>query len=236
MYFLYVVSKSSCDAIADLRRKLQRVSNNNIVFLDETHIKINEAPCTTLVAPKQKQFVLVEDTTSYAARYDMIAAVVGDQVLPPMIYSPQDRASRGVQGIQAKMLIEFIEDVLARAISGLDRYPIILVLDRATIHSIDKVREAFHNVGCEELKEVILMPTQAAKRTSPLDNALFHEWKERVRKNFPLTKNNIITVMNNEWHNTKPQNIRNYYNHCCITRGQNVYKDCPKPNTHHHPS
>ena len=72
---LLIVNDTSCDAIEKLRRKLQRVVNNKIIFVDETHIKINEAPTTTLVAPGDKPYVVVTDSSSYAARYDMIAAM-----------------------------------------------------------------------------------------------------------------------------------------------------------------
>ncbi len=68
------MSDTSCDSIAKLRRKLQRVSNKKIIFLDETHIKINEVPRRTLLAPGEKPYVIVTDSSSYAARYDMIGA------------------------------------------------------------------------------------------------------------------------------------------------------------------
>lgn len=34
---LLIVNDTSCDAVAKLRRKLHRVSNNEIIFVDETH-------------------------------------------------------------------------------------------------------------------------------------------------------------------------------------------------------
>ncbi|CAF4969554.1 unnamed protein product, partial [Rotaria sp. Silwood1] len=38
--------------------------------------------------------VVVTDSSSYAARFDMIAAIVGDQMLPPNVYSPKDRQTK----------------------------------------------------------------------------------------------------------------------------------------------
>ncbi|CAF3931389.1 unnamed protein product [Rotaria sp. Silwood1] len=70
----FIVSNASCESVANLRRKLQRISNKRIIFLVETHFKINEAPRTTLVAPDEKPYIIVTDSSSYAARYDMIAA------------------------------------------------------------------------------------------------------------------------------------------------------------------
>jgi hypothetical protein len=59
---LFTVSDTSCDAIAKLRCKLQHVSNNKIIFLDEIHVEINEAPRTTLAAPDEKPYVIVTDS------------------------------------------------------------------------------------------------------------------------------------------------------------------------------
>jgi hypothetical protein len=228
------VTETSCDSIALLRRKLQRISNNKIIFIDETHVRFSDAPNTTLVAPGEKQFVVASDTSHYAARYDMIAGVIGDRVLPPIIFSPNDRKGLGVHGITEQMLIDYIEDILARTVSALDRYPVFLVCDRASIHTPTKIREAFWNVGCEELVEVLYMPTNAAKKMSPLDNSLFHEWKERVRNHAPYTEKNIISAMIKEWEATTQKHIKQYFHHCGITYGCDPYTDCPLPNKHTH--
>jgi hypothetical protein len=87
------------------------------------------------------------------------------------------------------------DDVLAQAVEGLDRYPVTLVLDRAGIHTnIDAIRQAFHDRGSESIKDILLMPRppNAAKCLSPLDNSIFHDWKEEVRKHTPATKENIV--------------------------------------------
>ena len=40
--------------------------------------------------------------------------------------------------------------------------------------------------------------------------------------------------MINEWYNTIEENIKYHYDHCAITREQNVYKDCLSPLKHRH--
>ncbi|CAF1027512.1 unnamed protein product [Rotaria sp. Silwood1] len=217
------ISSASSESIAKLRRKLQRISNKKIIFLDETHIKINEAPRTTLVAPGENPYVIVTDSSSYAARYDMIAAVVGDQILPSIIYSPADRKTKNVKGINSNMLIDFIENILCPSISTLDYCPIYSVLDKSHIHNISKIKEALGNFECMKSVEILVMPTQAAKRISPLENSLFHEWKERVRQHSSLSEETLATTMTNEWFNTRTDNIKHYYDHCGITYGQDMY-------------
>ncbi|CAF2678084.1 unnamed protein product [Rotaria sp. Silwood2] len=131
-----------------LRRKIQRVSNNTIAFLDETHVKLNQlygfyTTGTTLVAPGEKPFVIVTDSSSYAAHYDMIAAIIGNRVLPPIIFTPEDRRTRNVKGINSDMFIDFLENVFCASISELDPCPMYLVSDKSNIHNVSKIEKLF---------------------------------------------------------------------------------------------
>jgi hypothetical protein len=47
-----------------------------------------------------------------------------------MIYTPNERTSMNVKGINKKMLIKYIQDILAQAVGATDLYPIYLVIDR----------------------------------------------------------------------------------------------------------
>ena len=227
------MKSETCDAIASMRKKIQRVSKKKVLFLDEVAIKLNEAENYTIVLPGEKPNVIATDTTSYSKRYDMIACCNGEQVLPPIIFTPKDRLDQGVKGITKKILEKGIDDVLAQAFGALDEYPLSLIVDRASIHNKD-IMQVFHDRGCQDLQEVQMMPTQAAKRMSPLDNALFHIWKERVRKRAPLTEHNVVQIMSNEWNKISSMYIHNQYRKCRLMRGQNVYDDCPAPTVHQH--
>ncbi len=224
----------ACGGIAKVRRNLQSISNKKLIFLDETHVKINEIPRTTLVAPGEKSYVIVTDSSSYAARFDMIGAVVGSQVLPPIIFSPEDRKTSNVKGINTEMLIDFTKTTLSPAINQLVPIPKHLVLDKAKIHNLSKIKQALQDAGINELTQILILPSQASKRTSPLDNSLFHDWKERIRNHSPLIQAILPTLMENEWLATTKKNIKHYYNHCGITCGGDVYKDCPSPSIHCH--
>lgn len=215
-----------------MRRKLQRRGRNHVLFLDETALRLNAAPTRTLVLPQQHPYVLATDISSYAARFDMIACCIGDQVLLPKIFTPKERADADVRGINTAMLHQFIDDVLAQAVEGLNRYPITLVLDRASIHTnTDAILQVFRDRSSESIKEILLMPPNAAKRLSPLDNALFHDWKEECRKHTPATKKNIQQIMNDAWNKMNPTP---HYKHCGLIRGQDPYFDCPNPDIHRH--
>ena len=61
------------------------------------------------------------------------------------------------------------------------------------------------------------MPPYAAKRMSPLDNALFHEWKEKIRRRTLLTKENIEGIMADEWNKLNTKHLMAYYQFCGLT-------------------
>lgn len=221
-----------CEQIAKIRRKLQRIGNHRILFLDETHMRLSDAPMHTLVLPGQDPIVTVSSTSSYAPRFDMIASCTGSETLLPVIYAPRDRGG----GITTAMLIRFIDDLLAQQVRALDRYGIILVLDRASIHNEQEIMQAFLDRGCGEIVEVLKLPAQSAKRLSPLDNALFHDWKEAVRKMGELTVSNMKQRMNDAWEQLPAAFLTAHYHHCGLMRGTHVYFDCPNPAAHRHAS
>lgn len=217
-----------------MRRKLRRVSKNRVLFLEETALRLSEAPTHTLVVPGEQPFLEATETSSYSKRYDMIAVCTGDRVLLPKIDTPADRSDAGVRGVNGEMLRQFLDDTLAQAVEGLDRYPLTLVLDRAPIHlNLDSLLQAFRDRSSESIKEILLLPPNAAKRLSPLDNSLFHDWKEECRKRTPATADNIEQIMNDAWEQMDPAP---HYKHCGLTRSKDVYFDCPAPAIHRHAS
>src|SRR6266702_3616296 len=229
----HTVNSKTCDAVAGIRKKIQRISKKKIVFRDEVSVKLNEQQNYTIVLPGEKPNVIATDTTSYSKRFDMIACCNGERVLPPIIFTPKDRISQGVLGINKQMLERYVDNMLAQAVGALDVYPVILVMDKASIHKRDII-QVFHDRGCQDLQDVLFMPTQSPKRLSPLDNALFHVWKERVRKHAPLTEDNVVQVMSKEWENMSSRYIQSQYRKCGLVGYTNPYFDCPAPNSHRH--
>lgn len=211
-----------------------RQTKSKVLFLDETNLRLSAAPHSTLVAPGETNYVVVDDTSSYAARYDMIACCSGDTVFPPIIFSSEDRAAWGQAGINTDMLIFHVEQLLARALGALDLSPLTLVIDRSRIHNVDKMMEAFHENGCQELQTIYLMPPDAAKRMSPLDNALVNQWKEAIDKRGKLTKKNIIQIMSEEWNKIPTSSLRAHSRNCGLMHGIDPYFDCPVPSSHRH--
>jgi hypothetical protein len=224
------VSADMCEEIAKIRRKLQRVATSRILVLDETHRREGDSESYTIVLPGEPSTLLTTHSDGYAPRYDMIACSTSSEVLPPVIYSPSERG----KGITTDLLLSYVRNLLAQAAGALDRYPLYLLLDRAAIHNEKKLLQEFQDWGCQELVEVIKMPPAAAKRLSPLDNALFHVWKQRVLDGPPLTHSNIRGRMANAWNSFTAAELRAQYRKCGLMRHQDVYFDCPNPAVHRH--
>jgi hypothetical protein len=228
------VSEQSCKDIAKLRRRLQRIPNTDIIYFDETHLRVGECPRDTLVAPGEKQYLVVDDNTKYAPRYDMIAFIHGDKVFPAIVFSPEDRKRLKVKGITKSMLNDYILNHLSRYVGALDHYPWYIVCDKSQVHNKDDIMQNFQDGGVHEIKEVIFMPTQAAKRMSPLDNGLFGLWKQRCRNNGNISKHNITSIMMKEWEKITKEEIQSAYRHCGLTSSHKLYFDCPNPSAHTH--
>jgi len=223
------VSADACEQIAQMRRKLQRIGKQHVLFLDETHKREGDVDNHTIVLPGAPPYIETSSTSSYARRFDMIACCSGEKVLPPVIYAPTERD----KGVTREMLLEYIRNLLAQAAGALDVYPLILLVDKAPIHTEAEMQE-FHDWGCQELVEVIRIPSASAKRLSPLDNSLFNVWRQRVLQDGPLTLRNIKQRMSAAWESITKADIQAQYRHCGLMRGSDVYFDCPNPTQHRH--
>lgn len=211
-----------------------RHAKAKLLFLDETYVRIGICQSHTLVAPGGTPYVLVDDTDAYAPRYDMIACISGDRVFPPRIFTPQEMARHDVKGIRKWMLEQYVEHILAQAAGAMDMWPLTLVMDRSSIHNPAELQELFHDSGCQDMTTVYLMPAYSAKRLSPLDNSLFHQWKNAIRKHHDITPVNIEQLMADEWNNLDPATLMGHYRNCGLTHSTNPYFDCPDPPAHGH--
>lgn len=146
------------------------------------------------------------------------------------------RARLKVNGITGEMLIRYIDSVLAQSIAALDRYPMYLILDNSNVHNKQKMIDAFRDRGCQNLKDIVFMPADGAKRLDPLDNGIFGVWKQRCRNHNNISQIDMKHIMSLEWNKIDSHLLRGCYNHCLYARNADVYEDCPQPTVHHHQS
>jgi hypothetical protein len=58
---------------------------------------VSKTAIHTFVIEGEQPFVKATDTTSYAARYDMIACCSVDRTFPPIIYAPSERGKENAK-------------------------------------------------------------------------------------------------------------------------------------------
>lgn len=211
-----------------MRRKLRRVAKNKIIFIDETNIKEDVIPQTTLVLSGDSGEVPVRQPESYAPRLDIIGSITSEVALPMTIFTPQQRKSLGTKGVTAAMFNSYIQENLGPALNGMDIDDMILVLDNARIHNVNSVERALDNAGVDNVKEILLLPKQSAKKVSPLDNALWNAFKQRVQeglKNKRATLNQVQSKARAVWESLEPELLESEYRQCRLFKRQPLADD-----------
>ena len=84
---------------------------------------------------------------------------------------------------------EWIRNELAPAIGRLGLTSVYVICDKSRAHQKLAMLEASKAGRCREVVDVLFMPIASAKYISPLDNPLWHSFKETVRKQHPLQAN-----------------------------------------------
>ncbi|CAF3898161.1 unnamed protein product [Rotaria sp. Silwood1] len=213
--------------IAKFRRFLQRIGNDRLVFIDEIAIYAIMLPCHTLVAPGQEPLVIVEKPSAYAERYDFIGAINGSQAISCMILTPTDRKARNIDGVRKEIVNEWIINELAPAINRLSVNNIYLICDKSRAHNRQCMIEALKAGKCKSVLDVCYMPTASAKYISPLDNPIWHKYREVIRSQYPITTTNLPSILSQRFFSLTKEEIGNAYRKCAITRGANVFYDQP---------
>jgi len=84
------------------------------------------------------------------------------------------------------------------------------------------------------MTQIIFIPAHCIAAHLSLDNSLFHDWSQRVRKQAPWTNQAIGQVMADEWNKLPTSLLKAHYNHCGLAYGEDPYFDCPAPFAHKH--
>ena len=208
---MFVADDSFWNNIGQFRRSLQRIGNDRLIFIDEIAIYSVVIPHKTLVAPGQQPLFLVTQPSKYAKRYDFIGAVNGSQPIACMTLSPEDRNYRKIKGVRQAVINQWIIDTLALAINRLQIDDVYLICDRSTAHNKMDMFQALRAAKCKSVKQILHMPTASAKYLSPLDNLLWHSFKETIRSQHPISTTNIPGLLSETFYSLSKQEIKNAY-------------------------
>ncbi|CAF0977387.1 unnamed protein product [Rotaria sordida] len=213
--------------IGKFRKFLQRISNDRLIFIDEIAIYGIMPPLRTLVAPGHQSFVIVDKPSAYAERFDFIGAINGSKPIACMTLTPVDRKAKDIQGVRKEVIHEWIIKSLAPAINRLNIDRVHLICDRSRAHNRAEMMQAFIMGKCKSVINVHYMPTASAKYISPLDNPIWHSFRETVRKQHPLTISNLPSILSRTFYSLSRDQIMNAYRKCAITYGTDVFYDQP---------
>lgn len=162
----------------------------------------------------QEPVAPLETPSAYAPRLDFIAACSGQEPFPGYVITPEDRKRMDVKGVRTASFTDFVRHYLAPALNESKQDNFVLVLDKSPIHNTDKIKEALDKAGCDKVARILVLPKETAKKVSPLDNALFHDWKENIRKKKGLKKigvDELEDLMETEWAALKPAKLASHF-------------------------
>lgn len=211
------------DGIAEVRRKLQQSPTTQQVFIDQSQIKLNWGPTHGLSLAGTPAPVKGKTARHWEQRVDFMGAVCGGGQLAIEVKTPAERKESGVKGWRKVAVLDFIRRPLASAIRtrGLER--VVLVADKALRIKPEELRDALVEGGVVRAQLGIVLPTSTAKYVSPLDNNLWHEMKAAIRRHDVTDVEALVPVIRAEWNNVSIDHIRNYYKHCALVRGADLY-------------
>lgn len=171
-------------------------------------------PQRTLVAPGPQPLILVREPSAYAKRFDFIGAVNGSQPLACGTITPEHRVNLGVKGFRKEVVNQWITDTLAPSINRLGMKNLYLICDKSSSHNPIDMMQALRAGKCYCVKTILHMPTGSAKYLSPLDNPLWHPFRETIRSKHPLIPIDIPGLLSQTFYSLSTQQIKNAYRKC----------------------
>ena len=122
-------------------------------------------------------------------------------------------------------VLGFIRSKVAPAIVEVGVKEPKVVVDKALRITAAEIREELKEGGVNDALPPLVMPRATAKYLSPLDNTLWHELKDRVRKRKPTTASGMAGIIREEWNAITPAHLHHYYHHCGLTRRSDPHTD-----------
>ena len=154
-----------------------------------------------------------------------MGACVGDHVLDLDVLTLDERKRVDVKGYTKERVLKWFCKTLALNIQALHRKGIVVVVDKALSMKPEEAKAALVAGGCIEDVQVWVMETIIAKHCSPLDNTIWHEWKDRVRAQQPVSENSLLRTIQRQWHAIPSAHVTNYYRKCALTWGSDATRD-----------
>jgi hypothetical protein len=216
------VSDVYSENVKEFRGRTHGVGSSRLVFVDQTNMNEVMRPLRGLAPRGKPARVRSKSAPRYTPRIDVMAACHGHGVLPITFLVPDERKRQGVKGWTKKLVLKWVRKELGPAIDQLAIENMVVVFDKGLSMKSTQALTALQQGGCQHVAEVWIMETGIAKHCSPLDNALWHEWKEKVRKQEPVSELSSLRIGKREWNDIPISHVEGYYRKCALTRGSDV--------------
>jgi len=194
-----------------------------LIFIDQSRINLDGGPNYSLAPAGQPATIIGRRPKHWEPRVDFMGAVSGRRLLAFETKSPQERKAAGVKGWTKAMVLAFVREQLAPAVTEAELSGVTIVMDKALRITPEEVKSEMKEGGVDDVREVVILPTGSAKYVSPLDNTLWHELKQRVRARSTPTVEAAITALEQEWNAIPTASLGNSYRHCALTRGSDAF-------------
>ena len=101
----------------------------------------------------------------------------------------------------------------------------VVVFDQGLSMTPPEAKSVLVEGGCPGDIQVWIMQTGVAQHCSPLDNALWHEWKERVRAQQPIFQLSLLRIIPREWYSIPSKHIKACYRKCALIWRSDVTRE-----------
>ena len=227
MYFFVLCVCADTDSyweqLAACRTKLQRVGKQRLLVMDQTGIKATQRAGYTLAPSGVVPRVRTTAVPTYTPRFDVMGALLSDQVLPVDVLTPARKRTLGIKGYTKRLVLDYLRTKLAPALTALNRDRVVVAIDKGLALKKQDVVNAFSAGGYDGIEDVVIFPTATAKYLSPLDNNFWSAFKRRFQNYAPTTDTAAVHAIHNAWKAATAQEIDAYYHHCALYRGDDPY-------------
>lgn len=222
---VFVVDDDWTSEVISFRKKAKRFGAKNLVFMDQSAVRMGDPPSRSIVPPGCAAVVIAPTNALFPDRIDIMGACAIDRTLALQIMTPAQRKQRGIKGWRKVQVLDFIRKRLAPSMNQLEGERFALCMDKALSIKSQEALETLRAGGCRRAQFAWHIPTGAAKHVSPLDNSLWHEYKQRVRQHRAPDIDTLCRVLRAEWKKQSSENLHAYYRHCGLTRAADPHKD-----------
>jgi hypothetical protein len=218
-------TKTYRNSVVEIRKKLHRVSNQRLVFVDGSGMRSEPRPLKGLAPAGQTPKTTAEKHEKYEPRVDIMGAIGYHAPLAcetktskqrRTIPNPK-RGKKGVKGYTKPMVKNFLKKQLAPKIMEMKVKDVIVCMDKGLSFKAEEAKEQIVAGGAENVKDVLILPTNTAKHVSPLDNTLWHSLKERVRARKPKSEVATARILKEEFMGISQTDIQSYFRMCKLT-------------------